>query len=160
MTTDIHNAACIPPSAKRPTNNTTTNLQQQQQTAPPQQLGTVPFSPMDQMEELDVAAAYCYPLTVSKHFFINCCVFSRKKKSFKNQTFIIFQGTVPTATSGTPASAVAAVAAASDGVTTATAVTASAPTPQEVVEVDSLEKALGIEFHDPNGVVQRQLLAK
>ena len=30
----------------------------------------------------------------------------------------------------------------------------------EVVEVDSLEKALGIEFHDPNGVVQRQLLAK
>ena len=29
------------------------------------------------------------------------------------------------------------------------------------VEVDlSLEKALGIEFSDPNGVVQRQLLAK
>ena len=68
---------------------------------------------------------------------------------------------MPTATSGTPASAVAAVAAASNGVTTATAVTASAaPTPQEVVEVHSLEKALGIEFHDPNGVVQRQLLAK
>ena len=28
------------------------------------------------------------------------------------------------------------------------------------VEVDCLEKALGIEFSDPNGVVQRQLLAK
>ena len=87
-------------------------------------------------------------------------MYFHEKKSFKNKTFIIFQGTVPTATSGTPASAVAAVAAASNGVTTATAVTASAPTPQEVVEVDSLEKALGIEFHDPNGVVQRQLLAK
>ena len=64
---------------------------------------------------------------------------------------------MPTATSGTPASAVAAVAASNGAVT---AVTASAPTPQEVVEVESLEKALGIEFHDPNGVVQRQLLAK
>ena len=91
VTTDIHNAACIPPSAKRPTNNTTTtatNLQQQQQTAPPQQLGTVPFSPMDQMEELDVAAAYCYPLTVSKHFFINCCVFSRKKNLSKTKLIL------------------------------------------------------------------------
>ncbi len=27
-------------------------------------------------------------------------------------------------------------------------------------DVESLEKALGIDFHDPNGVVQRQLLAK
>ena len=90
VTTDIHNAACIPPSAKRPTNNTTTttNLQQQQTTAPPQQLGTVPFSPMDQMEELDVAAAYCYPLTVSKHFFINCCVFSRKKNLSKTKLLL------------------------------------------------------------------------
>ena len=72
MTTDIHNAACIPPSAKRPTNNTTSttaaNLQQQQQQQQqPQQLATVPFSPMDQMEELDVVAAYCYPPTVSKN---------------------------------------------------------------------------------------------
>ena len=65
---------------------------------------------------------------------------------------------MPTATSGTPASAAVAAVAASNGAVTA--VTASAPTPQEVVEVDSLEKALGIEFHDPNGVVQRQLLAK
>ena len=92
VTTDIHNAACIPPSAKRPTNNTTTTTNlQQQQTAPPQQLGTVPFSPMDQMEELDVAAAYCYPLTVSKHFFINCCAFSRKK-IFQKQNLYYFPG--------------------------------------------------------------------
>ena len=70
---------------------------------------------------------------------------------------------MPTPTSGTPASAavVAAVAAAASNGVAVTAVTASAaPTPQEVVEVHSLEKALGIEFHDPNGVVQRQLLAK
>ena len=95
MTTDIHNAACIPPSAKRPTNNTTTtatNLQQQQQTAPPQQLGTVPFSPMDQMEELDVAAAYCYPLTVSKHFFLLIAVYFHEKKIFQKQNFYYFPG--------------------------------------------------------------------
>ena len=89
VTTDIHNAACIPPSAKRPTNNTTTTATNlQQQTAPPQQLGTVPFSPMDQMEELDVAAAYCYPLTVSKHFFVNCRVFSRKKNLSKTKLIL------------------------------------------------------------------------
>ena len=70
---------------------------------------------MDQMEELDVVAAYC--------------------------------GSYPTS------SASAASAAASTAVT---AVTANGGQP---VEVDSLEKALGIEFHDPN-VVQRQLMAK
>ena len=115
VTTDIHNAACIPPSAKRPNNSSNSSLQQPQQQPPPQPL---PFSPMDQMEELDVVAAYC--------------------------------GSYPT---GTSASVVASVAASA-----ASAVTAAANSSQ-AVEVESLEKALGIEFHDPN-VVQRQLLAK
>lgn len=70
---------------------------------------------MDQMEELDVVAAYCgqYPTTVS---------------------------------------------AASAASNVASAVTAVA-NGSHAVEVDSLEKALGIEFHDPS-VVQRQLMAK
>ena len=118
MTTDIHNTACIPPSAKRPstaaTSVTTTA------TTIPQQIANVPFSPMDQIEELDVVAAYCYQ-----------------------------QQTPSQATSSNAASAASSERA----------VTAETSTTQEV-EVDTLEKALGIEFHDPNGVVQRQLLAK
>ena len=114
VTTDIHNAACIPPSAKRP-NNVLQPQQPPHTHGQPLTASTVPFSPMDQMEELDVVAAYC--------------------------------GSYPTP------SASAASAAASTAVT---AVTANGGQP---VEVDSLEKALGIEFHDPN-VVQRQLMAK
>ena len=128
MTTDIHNTACIPPSAKRPstaatTSVTTTVIPQQQQ-----QIANVPFSPMDQIEELDVVAAYCYQ-----------------------------QQPPPTPTSSTTTTA---SAASNEGaVTAATSATPNTATTQEV-EVDTLEKALGIEFHDPNGVVQRQLLAK
>ena len=125
MTTDIHNTACIPPSAKRPSTGaatTTTVIPQQQQ-----QIANVPFSPMDQIEELDVVAAYCY------------------------------QQQPPPATSSTTTTA---SAASNEGaVTAATSATPNTATTQEV-EVDTLEKALGIEFHDPNGVVQRQLLAK
>ena len=121
MTTDIHNTACIPPSAKRPSTaaTTTTVIPQQQQ-----QIANVPFSPMDQIEELDVVAAYCYQ-----------------------------QQPPPTSSTTTTASA-----ASNEGAVTA--VTSAAPTTAQEVEVDTLEKALGIEFHDPNGVVQRQLLAK
>ena len=113
MTTDIHNTACIPPSAKRST--TASALQH----PPPMPTSSVPFSPMDQIEELDVVAAYC------------------------------------SGYSTTSAATVAAVSAASSSAVTA------ASTSQEV-PVDCLEKALGIEFSpaDPNGVVQRQLLAK
>ena len=123
MTTDIHNTACIPPSAKRPSTAATTAVIPQQQ----QQIANVPFSPMDQIEELDVVAAYCY------------------------------QQQPPPATSSTTTTA---SAASNEGaVTAATSATPNTATTQEV-EVDTLEKALGIEFHDPNGVVQRQLLAK
>lgn len=59
----------------------------------------------------------------------------------------------------TPNSAASAGNSASVAVTAASAVT-SAATEATPVEVDCLEKALGIEFSDPNGVVQRQLLAK
>ena len=102
VTTDIHNTACIPPSAKRPTPSSTatsvsasTVLQMTSGAS-----GPVPFSPMDQIEELDV---FC--------------------GGYSNSTV------------------------------TATSAASTAST-----EVDSLEKALGIEFHDPN--VHRQLLAK
>ena len=123
MTTDIHNTACIPPSAKRPSTAATATVIPQQQ----QQIANVPFSPMDQIEELDVVAAYCY------------------------------QQQPPPATSSTTTTA---SAASNEGaVTAATSATPTTATTQEV-EVDTLEKALGIEFHDPNGVVQRQLLAK
>lgn len=105
VTTDIHNTACIPPSAKRPTPSSSATsassvLQMTSGTGP------VPFSPMDQIEELDV-----------------------------------FCGGYNSASAGTAASAASTTA--SNSVS---------------VEVDSLEKALGIEFHDPN--VHRQLLAK
>lgn len=73
---------------------------------------------MDQIEELDVVAAYCYPTTT-----------------------VAAASAVATTTSSVPA---------------ATAVTATASNEN----VDCLEKALGLEFSDPSGVVQRQLLAK
>ena len=71
VTTDIHNAACIPPSAKSsrsstavactpPTSSsssTTTTVLHHPHHPLPQT--SVPFSPMDQIEELDVVAAYC-----------------------------------------------------------------------------------------------------
>ena len=71
VTTDIHNAACIPPSAKSsrsstavactpPTSSsssTSTTVLHHPHHPLPQT--SVPFSPMDQIEELDVVAAYC-----------------------------------------------------------------------------------------------------
>jgi hypothetical protein len=123
VTTDIHNTACIPPptTSKRPNLHHAASQPQIQPMDPSHHPGSVPFNPMDQIEEIDVAA-YC-------------------------------GGYQPSSTTST-----AAASAASATVTAAT--TASGTTAQD--DVDCLEKALGIDFHDPN-VVQnhhRQLLAK
>ena len=68
VTTDVHNSACLPPPTKR----SMLSAEQNQHITLEHHNGqlviqttqangiAVPFSPMDQIEELDVVASYCY----------------------------------------------------------------------------------------------------
>ena len=65
VTTDVHNEACLPPPTKRSVidgDHITIDHHNGQiviQTSQPNGV-VVPFSPMEQIEELDVVASYCY----------------------------------------------------------------------------------------------------
>merc|ERR1712008_145385 len=106
---------------------------------------SVPFSPMDQIEELDVVAAYCvgagYNASASAASAATATGTPAPTSALSPSSILLKEPPARVLTSG-----VQAIPVVASGTAT--------------VEVDCLEKALGIEFSDPNGVVQRQLLAK
>ena len=66
VTTDVHNSACLPPPTKRSmlsaeqNQHITLEHHNGQLVIQTTQANGIPFSPMEQIEELDVVASYCY----------------------------------------------------------------------------------------------------